>query len=408
MNKKLILNLISLVTTTFLLVLVIFSWYVSNKEVSATGIMASTAGEDYSLKLQRGKFEYTNGSWKWTWTDTNNMTFSDIQPGDALFFRIVVTSSSTHTFSVNFSQIQSTLVENTLVAYNNKSLVTYSKTTSGAASKYYSGIFSQASVTTGGIVKPYTYYEYDGTITAYKITTDTTFQNGKNYFTGRFIEETTTDFTKNTYYARSAEPTGINAIGYKYDTNSIKYLYPLDNSGSVKVSSTETLYTTSSATVSLDDFLIEDTFKVHSIGSKDSNNVFFTEEFTENDNLYASTYTQTSDTTYNPKKTYYVRQNIPTTGNVSQYVLSMDESFVAGKTYYEKTAIGSEKYTPTLLKAETSRTFSVASSGNSYYYFALEFNEELSLKEIFGEESSNCYLYQALRIGELQVNKQDE
>ena len=63
MQKKTILNLITLAVTTFLLVLVVFSWYVSNKEVRASGIIASTAGEDYSLKLQRGKFEYSNGEW---------------------------------------------------------------------------------------------------------------------------------------------------------------------------------------------------------------------------------------------------------------------------------------------------------------------------------------------------------
>ena len=40
--KKVIINLITLSVTTCLLILTIFSWYVSNKEVSANGIVAST------------------------------------------------------------------------------------------------------------------------------------------------------------------------------------------------------------------------------------------------------------------------------------------------------------------------------------------------------------------------------
>ena len=42
MNKKLILNLITLTITSVLLIVTIFSWYVSNKEVTASGITGKT------------------------------------------------------------------------------------------------------------------------------------------------------------------------------------------------------------------------------------------------------------------------------------------------------------------------------------------------------------------------------
>ena len=40
MKKKLVFNLITLTLTSFLLILTMYSWYVSNKEVSASGISA--------------------------------------------------------------------------------------------------------------------------------------------------------------------------------------------------------------------------------------------------------------------------------------------------------------------------------------------------------------------------------
>ena len=44
-----------------------------------------------------------------------------------------------------------------------------------------------------------------------------------------------------------------------------------------------------------------------------------------------------------------------------------------------------------------------ADNGNIYYYFALEFNETKSLEIIDGIESSNCYMYQKLSIGHIQI-----
>ena len=50
MNKKLIYNLVSLSLTTLLLILTVFSWYVSNREVKATGISARTVEQTPIVK----------------------------------------------------------------------------------------------------------------------------------------------------------------------------------------------------------------------------------------------------------------------------------------------------------------------------------------------------------------------
>ncbi len=438
MNKKLILNVITLSITAFLLVLVVFSWYVSNKEVSASGIIASTAGEDYTLKLQRGTFKYDknhsefadNGGWYWEWEDSDAMTFSDIQPGDAFFFRIVVSTSSEHSFDVSFNQIQTTLMENTLEAYINQNLVAYTKTTDTTAASgktYYKGTFTKdTTITVGDVVKPYTYYNLtDG---VYSMTTDKTFAQSKDYYKAKFTVAEEPDFSAeagNTYYEKGTASTTNNAIGYKYtvdETEYYNYLYPLDSEGKVKTqidnstnpATEKVLYTTSSNTVSLKDYLIEDTFKVYDIGStyKDDSNqtVFHGEDFKRNDFLYnhtAFTQVNTATATFDSKKTYYVLANQNTYSD-EDYVVSMDTKFETGTTYYERTAQGTARYNSSLLKTSSTSFSTDTSSEETYYYFALEFNDALSLEEIYGVKSSNCYLYQKLRIAELQVSKTDE
>ena len=103
--KKLILNLISLFVTTFLLILIVFAWYTANETVKATGIFGRTEDEDYSLKLQRGVYNSTNKTW--TWTDTNSLSISNIQPGDSFFFRIIITCSRNINLDMDFAGIES-------------------------------------------------------------------------------------------------------------------------------------------------------------------------------------------------------------------------------------------------------------------------------------------------------------
>ena len=105
MNKKLILNIISLIVTSMLLVMVVFSWYISNDSVKAEGIFGKTEDEDYTLKLQRGTYNSNNSTW--TWTDTTSLSISNIQPGDSFFFRIIITTSKSINLNMDFSGIES-------------------------------------------------------------------------------------------------------------------------------------------------------------------------------------------------------------------------------------------------------------------------------------------------------------
>ena len=88
-----------------LLVMVVFSWYISNDSVKAEGIFGKTEDEDYTLKLQRGTYNSNNSTW--TWTDTTSLSISNIQPGDSFFFRIIITTSKNINLNMDFSGIES-------------------------------------------------------------------------------------------------------------------------------------------------------------------------------------------------------------------------------------------------------------------------------------------------------------
>lgn len=127
MNKKLVINLITLVITTFLLIFVINAWYVTNEKANVSGIIGATDSDAFSLELERG--EYNAGSQtKWTWTNTNNLAISNMQPGDAFFFRFKITASKAGSFKVTLSDIVSQLQEGVL----DRTSVTVGNTT-----KYY-------------------------------------------------------------------------------------------------------------------------------------------------------------------------------------------------------------------------------------------------------------------------------
>lgn len=118
MDKKsnFIISLITLSVTICLLIVTIFAWYSSNKNVSATGIMGSSKGDGYTLKLQRGYYDSNNS--KWEWIDTEFLSFSNISPGNVFFFRIVMDSSDENSFTAVFKDIDSELQENKLVVEN--------------------------------------------------------------------------------------------------------------------------------------------------------------------------------------------------------------------------------------------------------------------------------------------------
>ncbi len=118
MKRKInmIISLVSLSVTLCLLIVTMFAWYTSNKNVSANGIMGSSEGDNYSLKLQRGYFDSSNN--KWNWIDTETLSFSNISPGNVFFFRIVMDSSDKNSFTAVFKDIDSELQENKLIIEN--------------------------------------------------------------------------------------------------------------------------------------------------------------------------------------------------------------------------------------------------------------------------------------------------
>ncbi len=124
MNKKLILNIITLVITTFLLIFVINAWYVTNEKASVNGIIGATDSDSFSLELERGTYNET----KWTWENTNNLAISNMQPGDAFFFRFKITASKAGSFKVTLNDIVSQLQADTLAR---------TSVTSGTNTKYY-------------------------------------------------------------------------------------------------------------------------------------------------------------------------------------------------------------------------------------------------------------------------------
>lgn len=118
MEKKkskvnLILSIVSFSITALLLVMVSMAWYATNKKANVNSVLGRTAGTDYNLALQRGT--YSQGSW--TWADTNDLSITNLQPGDVYFFRFKIEYDSQVKFETTFSEISSALVENDLIVF---------------------------------------------------------------------------------------------------------------------------------------------------------------------------------------------------------------------------------------------------------------------------------------------------
>lgn len=114
--KKLIFNIFTLIVTTTLLIVVCLAWYTSNKNVSANGIIASTLGDEYSLKLERR----INSDGELIWKDTKNLSFTNLNPGNKFYFRIVIDSPKDSSFqaTISFDNVESELQPNKLVVEN--------------------------------------------------------------------------------------------------------------------------------------------------------------------------------------------------------------------------------------------------------------------------------------------------
>ncbi len=114
MNKKLVLNIITLVITTFLLIFVINAWYVSNSTATVSNVTGTTANDGFTLDLERGTYNGTSQVdgrtvYNWTWQSTNDLSINNMEPGDAFFFRFKVTPTKNGTYRVSLGNITSSI-----------------------------------------------------------------------------------------------------------------------------------------------------------------------------------------------------------------------------------------------------------------------------------------------------------
>ncbi len=127
---NLIFSCISLVVTAALLVVTIFSWYVTNTKATASGITAVTASNEHSFKIQ-----YWDASSSETdkWEDTTNFdtVTKDLWPSDIVYFRIILLDEDTSVdVDVSLSDVSVTLdstqvtSDGSTVSYNGVSMYT--------------------------------------------------------------------------------------------------------------------------------------------------------------------------------------------------------------------------------------------------------------------------------------------
>lgn len=110
---SLISSIISLVVTCGLLIVCLFAWYTNNKNVSASGIVGSTADSNYSFCLEM----YQNDEYS---EITEKIKLGNLNPGDVFYFRIKVSNKSKDpkadlNFNIKFSNVGSKLIDKLVV-----------------------------------------------------------------------------------------------------------------------------------------------------------------------------------------------------------------------------------------------------------------------------------------------------
>lgn len=105
MKRNLILNIATLVTTSLLLVFLVMAWYISNEQVSVTGIQGSTADDAFQLTLERGTYDSYHQSWEWE--STSSLAISEMIPGKSFFFRFKITAAKAGTMKASLKSIES-------------------------------------------------------------------------------------------------------------------------------------------------------------------------------------------------------------------------------------------------------------------------------------------------------------
>ena len=179
MKKNMFINLIMLSVTSFLLVLVLMAWYVSNQQVSASGITGKTEDGSFTLELERGTYNSANTE-KWTWDKTKALSISNMQPNDVFFFRFKITAKNGGSLKVKLSGIESAITSSVTVSgtsvliggvkyfdlANNKVTVKNGDTTLGTLYNYSN---SELSLADFKVEDTFKFYDYGiGTVNFYK------------------------------------------------------------------------------------------------------------------------------------------------------------------------------------------------------------------------------------------------
>lgn len=112
---NMILSMISLTVTSFLIILIIFAWYASNRTTRVNKTVGITAGTGYTINLERGKFENNT----WIWENTKTLELSNLQPGDSYYFRFVIDYEIDTIIQTSFSNITSKVQEDSLIVLGN-------------------------------------------------------------------------------------------------------------------------------------------------------------------------------------------------------------------------------------------------------------------------------------------------
>lgn len=236
MNKKILINIVMLSLTSLLLIITMFSWYVSNKQVSANGITATTAEGNFDLVLEKGTYDSTHKTW--TWEPTKSLSITNMQPNDVFFFRFKITAKTTGNLKVTLSNIKSEAVNNVVkLDIDNKSVLisgvkTYEldssnnvvikngNTTLGTLYSYATGKFSLVDYE---IQDTFYYYSYG-------LGTENFYKTGTTYYTDDISEcpnnppQDLTNITE-TYSISSNESYGYFALEFNNTKSEVTYTH---------------------------------------------------------------------------------------------------------------------------------------------------------------------------------------
>ena len=215
-----------------------FSWYVSNKEVSASGIVARTKDSDFVLRLERGIYDSVED--EWDWQPTTSLSITNMQPDDAFFFRFRIEANITGRINVKLSSITSTLDNTVTLGTDNTSVLV-------GGAKYYDldntnkVVIKGANNSTLGTLYEYinskfelkdflvqdTFYYYD-----YGLGTEDFYRTGTTYYTDDVSECPNDEMVLDNITASYTLATTGVAYGYFAlefnDELSIKDYIPLD------------------------------------------------------------------------------------------------------------------------------------------------------------------------------------